>query len=229
MEFIFIVGIIIAIIGVLTIVATLRQSEMRSPASPSPEVETRPAPMKTAASSTGAASPRSAGPPPPEREAESAIEAALRAVMEPSSQLVDDDDAPTIESITSLYAHANDDIAVPETSLRINVANLLATQIEQLYAEYVKLDEERTQLAETLFSRLLMDKIERSAGRLEVTSERETLDMRERFSKVSADYNRVQFRLGSLQHLNMRLHDPRVTQQMEELVLEIQRLANKGA
>ena len=223
MEFIFIVGIIIAIIGVLTIVATLRQSEARSPAAPSPKAEARHAPMKKTAASSG-----SGAPPQPEREAVSAVEAALRAVMEPSSQLVEDD-APTIESITSLYAHANDDVAVPETSLRLNVANLLATQIEQLYTEYVKLDEERTRLAETLFSRLLMDKIERTAGRLEVVSERETLDLRERFSKVSADYNRVQFRLGSLQHLNMRLHDPRVTQQMEELVLEIQRLASKGA
>jgi hypothetical protein len=74
---------------------------------------------------------------------------------------------------------------------------------------------------------MLFEKIERSAGRLEITTERETLDLRERFSQVSSDYDRVQFRLGSLQHLNLRLNDPRVAQQLDELVLEVRRLAQK--
>ena len=218
MEFILIVGIIIAIVGALTIFATVRQSDVsNTPPAASSHTSVPPAPPL-----------RSDTPRPmPENEAVSAVEAALREVTEPATPPVEDDAVPSIESITSLYAHANDDVAVAETALQINVANLLATQIEQLFTEYVKLDEERTQLAEALFSRLLLDKIERSAGRLEVASERETLDLRERFGKVSADYNRVQFRLGSLQHLNMRLHDPRVAQQLDELVLEIRQLANK--
>ena len=66
-------------------------------------------------------------------------------------------------------------------------------------------------------------------GRLEIDTERETLNLRERFDKISADYNRVQFRLGSLQHLNTRLDDPRVAQQLDELVLEIRQLASKPA
>jgi hypothetical protein len=74
---------------------------------------------------------------------------------------------------------------------------------------------------------MLFEKIEQSADRLEISTERETLDLRERFSQVSTDYDRVQFRLGSLQHLNTRLDDPRVAQQLDELVLEIRRLASK--
>jgi hypothetical protein len=91
----------------------------------------------------------------------------------------------------------------------------------------VRLGEERSRLAETLFANMLFEKVERSAGRLEIATERETLDLRERFTKISADYNRVQFRLGSLQHLNTRLDDPRVAQQLDELVLEIRQLASK--
>jgi hypothetical protein len=154
------------------------------------------------------------------------VEAALSDKTPPA--VVDADNAPlTIESITALYAHANDDVVVAESSLQINVANLLATQIERLYQEYVQLEDERTRLAEALLTNMLFEKIERSAGRLEITTERETLDLREQFGRVSADYNRVQFRLGSLQHLNVRLNDPRVAQQLDELVLEVKRLANK--
>jgi hypothetical protein len=111
--------------------------------------------------------------------------------------------------------------------VQINVATVLANQIEQLYTEYIRLGEERARLAEMLFTNMLFEKIERSAERLEITTERETLDLRERFSKVSADYDRVQFRLGSLQHLNTRLDDPRVVQQLDELVLEVRHLASK--
>ena len=80
-----------------------------------------------------------------------------------------------------------------------------------------------------LFANMLFEKIERSASRLEIDTERQTLDLREQLNKVSADYNRVQFRLGSLQYLNTRLHDPHVAQQLEELVLEIRQLAGKAS
>ena len=138
------------------------------------------------------------------------------------------DDSVTIETVTALYAHANDDVTVPESSLKLNVALVLANKIESLYAEYLQLDEERTHLAEALLTNMLFEKIERTAGRLEIGTERETLDLRERFTKVSAEYDRVQFRLGSLQHLNARLNDPRMVQQLDELVLEIKRLAAQG-
>ena len=210
MEFVFIVGIIIAVIGALTIFAVVWQGSDASGAAESPDARST-----------------SDTPPSP---TEKATPTAQSLFTEPSpADITPPEETPlTIESITALYAHANDDEVAPaETSLRINVADVLATQIEQLYADYVRLEEEREKLARALLTNMLFEKIERSAGRLEVTTERETLDLREKFSKVSADYDRVQFRLGSLQHLNMRLTDPRVAQQLEELVLEIKRIASK--
>lgn len=214
MDLIFIVGIIIAIIGALTIAAVMWQSDARAPedkpidaerAAPPPEAEV------------------SAAPPP----ADEVIAASIAAAFSTQPVTVEEDTPLTIESITALYAHASDEVAVADDAVQINVTNVLASQIEQLYVEYLRLGEERAQLAETLFTNMLFEKIERSAGRLEIDTERATLDLRERFDKVSADYNRAQFRLGSLQHLNTRLHDPRVAQQLDELVLEIRRLASK--
>jgi hypothetical protein len=220
-EFIFIVGIIIAIIGALSIAAVVWQSEAKPPAVPSVSWPSEPA----ASADTAPAQPL---PDIPGKTAESTAPTAEAVLpFESPAPAVADESSISIESITASYAHANDDVVVAESSLQINVANVLATQIERLYQEYVRLEEERTQLAEALLTNMLFEKIERSAGRLEITTERETLDLRERFSQVSANYDRVQFRLGSLQHLNLRLNDPRVAQQLEELVLEVKRVAQK--
>lgn len=214
MELIFIVGIIIAIIGALTIAAVVWQGDARtSPANPTemeypaalPVVETPPA-----------------APP-----LDDPIAASVAAAFAPRPVTIDEEAPLTIESLTALYAHASDEVAVADDAVQIKVASVLAGQIEQLYTDYMRLDEERSRLAEALFANMLFEKIERSAGRLEIATERETLDLRERFDQVSADYNRVQFRLGSLQYLNTRLHDPHVAQQLEELVLEIRQLAAK--
>jgi len=213
MDLIFIVGIIIAIIGALTIAAVMWQSDARAPADNPIDAE-RAAPP--AAEVTPA-------PPPPD----DVIAASIAAAFSTQPVTVEDDAPLTIESITALYAHASDEVALADDAVQINVKNVLANQIEQLYADYVQLGEERARLAETLFTHMLFEKIERSAGRLEITTEREMLDLRERFNRVSADYSRAQFRLGSLQHLNTRLGDPRVAQQLDELVLEIRRLASK--
>jgi hypothetical protein len=211
MELIFIVGIIIAIVGALTIAAVMWQGDARSSADKPIDAMAPPAAEVSSAS------------PPPDDAIAANVAAAFSA--EP---IVADDEAPlTIESITALYAHANDEVALADDAMQINVATLLADQIEELYVEYVRLGEERSRLAEKLFTNMLFEKIERSAERLEISTERETLDLRERFSQVSTDYDRVQFRLGSLQHLNTRLDDPRVAQQLDELVLEIRRLASK--
>jgi hypothetical protein len=222
-EFIFIIGIIVAIIGTLSIAAVMWQSEAKpSAAQPASEVSapgTAEIPADTLTTWPFDT--------PPQTDETAAPIAETHSPVEPSVTLEPDEPPLTIESITASYAHANDDVVVAESSLQINVANLLATQIERLYQEYVRLEEERARLAETLLTNMLFEKIERSAGRLEITTERETLDLRERFSQVSADYDRVQFRLGSLQHLNLRLNDPRVAQQLDELVLEVKRLAQK--
>jgi hypothetical protein len=213
MELVFIVGIIIAIIGALTIAAVVWQGDGRAPAAKPIETVTPPSATEVAAA------------PSPSDEA---ILASIAAAFASEPVTVDEDAPLTIESITALYAHANDEIATADDAVQIKVATVLANQIEQLYSDYVRLGEERSRLAETLFASMLFEKIERSAGRLEIAAERETLDLREQFNKVSADYSRVQFRLGSLQHLNTRLHDPRVAQQLEELVLEIRQLAGKA-
>jgi type I site-specific restriction endonuclease len=213
MELIFIVGIIIAIIGALTIAAVVWQGDSRASAA---------SPIETAAPPTAEAAPA----PSP---LDDAIAASVAAAFSPQPVTVEEDAPLTIESITALYAHANDEVAVTDDAVQIKVANALANQIEQLYADYVRLGEERSRLAEALFANLLFEKIERSAGRLEIATERQTLDLREQFSRVSGDYSRVQFRLGSLQHLNTRLGDPRVAQQLEEIVLEIRQLANKAS
>ena len=217
MELIFIVGIIIAIIGALTIAAVVWQGDSRTPAGDPIDTEQAASPQ-----------PRAEAPadPPPSNED---IAARVAAAFSPQPVIQEEDAPPSIESITALYAHASDEVAVADTAIQIKVANVLASQIEQLYTEYVQLGEERSRLAETLFANMLFEKIERSAGRLEIATERETLDLRERFNKVSTAYNRVQFRLGSLQHLNTRLGDPRVAQQLDELVLEIRQLASKPA
>jgi hypothetical protein len=213
MELIFIVGIIIAIIGALTIAAVVWQGDSRASAA---------SPIETAA-------PPAAEVAPAPSPLDDAIAASIAAAFSPPPVTVEEDAPLTIESITALYAHANDEVAVTDDAVQIKVANALANQIEQLYAEYVRLGDERSRLAEALFTNMLFEKIERSAGRLEIATERQTLDLREQFSRVSGDYSRVQFRLGSLQHLNTRLHDPRVAQQLEEIVLEIRQLANKAS
>ena len=222
MEALFVIAILIAIFGGVTIVAVLWQDDAKRSAhraadnaAPLPAAETRSAPA-SAPGDNSAAAPRPA------------TAHATEPLKPPVSPASPGEPAVTIETITALYAHANDDEPVPvDNSLQLNVRQVLATQIEQLYDEYLKLGEERSRLSEALFTHLLYEKIERSAGRLEIATERETLDLREQLSQVSTTYQRVQFRLGSLQHLNSRLGDPRVAQQMDELALEVKRLASK--
>ncbi len=229
MEILFVIAIVIALFGGVTIVVVLWQDDAKRSArriadnaAPPPTAETRstPAPAPTdhfTAAPTAQAVPQPAAAPSTESPP-------------PSPRSASPGETPvTIETITALYAHANDDDpARVDSSLQLNVRQILAAQIEQLYDEYLKLGEERSRLSEALFTHLLFEKIERSAGRLEVATERETLNLREQLSQVSVTYGRVQFRLGSLQHLNSRLGDPRVAQQMEELMLEVKRLASKA-
>ncbi len=216
MELVFIVGIIIAIIGALTIAAVMWQGDAR-PAAGAADTATAPE----------GAPDTVAEPPPIEPVPLPPLPDSFFTPPAPPPSPPEAEPALTIEAITALYAHANDEVAITDDAVQINVVNVLANQIEQLYTEYVQLGEERARLAEKLFTNMLFEKIERSAERLEIATERETLDLREQFGKVSADYNRVQFRLGSLQHLNSRLNDPRVAEQLDDLIVEIRRLATK--
>jgi hypothetical protein len=132
---------------------------------------------------------------------------------------------PDSASGMALNTRPGAELAVPGHPLRLNAIDLIAAQIETLYEEYVRLDEERSRLAQELLTNMLFEKIERTAGRLEIVTEQTTLDLRKELIKVSAEYDRVQFRLGSLQHLNARLGDPRVAHQIEELVVTVRALA----
>jgi hypothetical protein len=134
---------------------------------------------------------------------------------------------PDSGSGMALNTRPGAELAVPGHPLRLNAIDLIAAQIETLYEEYVRLDEERSKLAQELLTNMLFEKIERTAGRLEIVTEQTTLDLRRELIKVSAEYDRVQFRLGSLQHLNARLGDPRVAHQIEELVVTVRALAGE--
>jgi hypothetical protein len=135
---------------------------------------------------------------------------------------------PETGPITSLNARpAKMELEAPGNPLRLNATDLIAAQIELLYEEYVRLDDERSRLAQDLLTNMLFEKIERTAGRLDIVTEQSTLDLRKQLIKVSGEYERTQFRLGSLQHLNARLGDPRVAHQIEELVMTVRALARE--
>lgn len=177
-------------------------------------------------------------PPPPTRSRSSAPERsgfdglAAFAASDRSNEPIENIPTPPksaseVDPITTLKTRPGTELEVPGHPLRLNAIDLIAAQIETLYEEYVRLDEERSRLAQELLTNMLFEKIERTAGRLEIVTEQTTLDLRRELIKVSAEYDRVQFRLGSLQHLNARLGDPRVAHQIEELVVTVRALAGE--
>jgi hypothetical protein len=132
----------------------------------------------------------------------------------------------TPETATPVYVdNRRNEIVVPVNALQLHATEIIATQIERLQAEYIRMDEERQHLAQELLTTLLIEKIEGSAGRLKIETKREAQDLRQQLIKVSADFERAQFRLASLQHLQARLDDPRVARQIDELVKAVKQLA----
>ena len=132
----------------------------------------------------------------------------------------------TPETATPVYVdNRRNEIVVPVNALQLHATEIIATQIERLQAEYIRMDEERQHLAQELLTTLLIEKIEGSAGRLKIETKREAQDLRQQLIKVSADFERAQFRLASLQHLQARLYDPRVARQIDDLVKAVKQLA----
>lgn len=132
----------------------------------------------------------------------------------------------TPETATPVYVdNRRNEIVVPVNALQLHATEIIATQIERLQAEYIRMDEERQHLAQELLTTLLIEKIEGSAGRLKIETKREAQDLRQQLIKVSADFERAQFRLASLQHLQARLDDPRVARQIDDLVKAVKQLA----
>ena len=118
MELIFIVGIIIAIIGALTIAAVVWQGDARlSAASPNDTERTAPPPAPEVA--------------PPPQPTDDAIAASVAAAFSTRPLTIDDDAPLTIETLTALYVHASDEVAVTDDAVQIKVASVLANQIEQ--------------------------------------------------------------------------------------------------
>src|SRR5512139_868101 len=113
MELIFIVGIIIAIIGALTIAAVVWQGDTRTPAA-------NPIDAERAAPPSAVEIPPVA--PPPDDPIAASVAAAFAA-----KPITIDEDAPlSMETLTALYAHASDQVAVTDDAVQIKVASVLA-------------------------------------------------------------------------------------------------------
>ena len=111
--------------------------------------------------------------------------------------------------------------------LQLEANEIISAQLERLQSEYLRISEERTRLAQELLTSWLIEKFEDSPTRLKSETKREAQDLRQQLIKVSSEFERVEFRLSSLQSLQYRLDDPRVTQQIDDLVYAVKQLARE--
>ena len=111
--------------------------------------------------------------------------------------------------------------------MQLEAVEIISAQIERLQAEYIRVSEDRTRLAQELLTSWLIEKFEDSSNRLKSDTKKEAQDLRQQLVKVSAEFERVEFRLSSLQNLQYRLDDPRVTQQIDDLVYAVKQLARE--
>lgn len=109
--------------------------------------------------------------------------------------------------------------------LQLKAAELIAAQIDRLQAEYLRMGEERERLAQELLTSWLVDKFEETSGPLKTDVKREAQDLRQQLVRVSAEFERAQYRLTSLQNLQARLDDPRIARQIDDLVTAVKHLA----
>jgi hypothetical protein len=197
MTLIILASILVAAFGAITVAWVLSQGDTRPKTPPPASLVKRPA--ETEASERV---PRAASPP---------VE-----------------DRPSAEPINTLpVSSAVDELALRVNPLRLNIPDVLALQIERLQLEYTRLDGERERLAQELLASWLIEKIERSAGRLEADTEQASLDLRQQLAKVSTDHERIQFRLAAFQHLQTRLDDPRVAHHLDDLVMAVKQVAGE--
>ncbi len=208
------VSLAVAVLGAICIAWVLAQGDAKSspvrPASPdAAQADAAPADLE-------ASQPAPDEPPAPD---ETAV---------PVDAFVPDGDRPVEEVRTPVYVeNRHNEIVVPVNALQLNAIEIINTQIERLQADYIRMDEERERLAQELLTTLLVEKIEGSAGRLKIETKKEAQDLRQQLARVSTDFERVQFRLASLQHLQERLDDPRVARQIDDLVKVVKRLARE--
>ena len=122
-------------------------------------------------------------------------------------------------------AERNDEPGELLNPLQLKAAEIVAVQIERLQTEYLRMGEERERLAQELLTSWLVDKFEESASPLKTDVKREAQDLRQQLVRVSAEFERTQFRLTSLQNLQARLDDPRIARQIDDLVNAVKHLA----
>lgn len=232
MEVLIIAAVVIAAFGAITLGWVLAQGESKS-AAPTVESDDQTAASAEATTAEGwteqsqtadeAAS--------PERPAfESAAPRSNGQVhAEPplTDRVVEADRFEPVTPSSLFVEQRRNDLILPVNALQLNATDLIAAQIERLQAEYIQLEAERERLAQELLTSFLIEKIEGSAGRLQTETKKEAQALRQQLVKVSADFERAQFRLASLEHLQDRLDDPRVARQIDELVKFVKQLARE--
>ncbi len=133
--------------------------------------------------------------------------------------------AALAESVSLVERH--DEVSLPNTPLQLETLEIISAQIERLQTEYLRIGEDRKRLAQELLTSWLIEKFDDSPGRLKVDTKKEAQDLRQQLVKTSGEFERVEFRLTSLQNLQARLDDPRVTQQIDDLVYAVKQLARE--
>jgi len=232
MEVLIIAAVVIAAFGAITLGWVLAQGESKS-AAPTVESDDQLAASAEATTAEGwtAQSQTADEATSPERPAfESAAPRSNGQVhAEPplTDRVVEADRFEPVTPSSLFVEQRRNDLILPVNALQLNATDLIAAQIERLQAEYIQLEAERERLAQELLTSFLIEKIEGSAGRLQTETKKEAQALRQQLVKVSADFERAQFRLASLEHLQDRLDDPRVARQIDELVKFVKQLARE--
>lgn len=232
MEVLIIAAVVIAAFGAITLGWVLAQGESKT-AAPTAESADQPTetPEATADQSwTASAQPADEATPPERPVFEPAAPRAngqIHAEPPLADRVVEADRFEPVTPSSLFVEQRRNDLILPVNALQLNATDLISAQIERLQAEYIQLETERERLAQELLTSFLIEKIEGSAGRLQTETKKEAQALRQQLVKVSADFERAQFRLASLQHLQDRLDDPRVARQIDELVKFVKQLARE--
>jgi hypothetical protein len=208
MELLILVGAVVAVLGAMMI--TLALSPNGSKAAPQSPVA-----RSTAEAPAAEVQPRLTGIQLAQAQAQKVEETPIRAELEPES----------VAPVSLIERH--DDVMLATHPLQLEATEIISAQLERLQSEYLRIGEERTRLAQELLTSWLIEKFEDSPTRLKTDTKREAQDLRQQLIKVSSEFERVEFRLSSLQSLQYRLDDPRVTQQIDDLVYAVKQLARE--
>jgi hypothetical protein len=208
MELLILVGAVVAVLGAMMI--TLALSPNGSKAAPQSPVD-----RSTTDASAADSQPRLTGIQLAQAQVQKVEETPIRAELEPEP----------VAPVSLIERH--DDVMLATHPLQLEATEIISAQLERLQSEYLRIGEERTRLAQELLTSWLIEKFEDSPTRLKTDTKREAQDLRQQLIKVSSEFERVEFRLSSLQSLQYRLDDPRVTQQIDDLVYAVKQLARE--